>query len=688
MKSTIGASTINNTMAGTSSLEDLQTDEQRRVLDTVSKVRKCGLESVLSLPQIVVCGDQSSGKSSVLEALTEIPFPRNDNLCTRFATEISLRREPTNSLDLKVIPDESRPKPQQEKMKSFSESITNLSEQPRIMEKAMEVMGISDGQSAFAKDTLSIEIQGPDRPQLTLVDIPGIIQSSTRGVSNADVAMVAEITQRYIRQHRTICLAVVSATNDAANQPILQQVRKFDPRGERTLGVITKPDLLSAGSGSEAKFLELARNEDVMFNLGWHVIKNRKFEEHEFSIDERNLSEKIFFSTSNFKQLPKDNVGIDSLRVKLSQLLFEHVKNELPRLQADLETTLKSAEDDLESLGKPRSTEAECREFFADLNIKSFELCKAGVSGHYEHDWFKQGKSPIQDCDIPIRRIRAIIQWANTKFADEFRLKGHKYEIDVSRSTSESSSKPGVLSKQGALKWVKKVLQRTRGTELLGTFNPNMVAELFWEQSEAWEEISINHIEKVANLCEQFVSALLTSITPKNIKDRVWSSMVAPALQQRCQEALKELDKLLADCKDFPINYNHYYTDTVHMKRQQRMLEQLGDHVPDDVDSDEEGNLSTADVIKTTISNWGNSTTADMEDFSCEEALDCLLAIYQVQQKTFIANITTQVIERHIVRGLHKIFSPMVVLNIKSERIQSIVAEPSHAKRKRDFLID
>lgn len=58
------------------SLEDLQSDEQRRVLDTVSKVRKCGLGSVLSLPQIVVCGDQSSGKSSVLEALTEIPFPR------------------------------------------------------------------------------------------------------------------------------------------------------------------------------------------------------------------------------------------------------------------------------------------------------------------------------------------------------------------------------------------------------------------------------------------------------------------------------------------------------------------------------------------------------------------------------------------------------------------------------------
>ena len=95
--------------------------------------------------------------------------------------------------------------------------------------------------------------------------------------------MVGEITNSYISQPRTICLAVISATNDAANQPILERVRTFDPQGNRTLGVITKPDLLPAGSGSESKFLELARNEDVFFKLGWHVIKNRKFEEKDFS---------------------------------------------------------------------------------------------------------------------------------------------------------------------------------------------------------------------------------------------------------------------------------------------------------------------------------------------------------------------------------------------------------------------
>lgn len=215
-------------------LDKLQTDEQRAILDTVSQIRKCGLDSILSLPQIVVCGDHSSGKSSVLEALTGIPFPRNDNLCTRFATEIRLRRESVSSLTIRVIPDGNRPQSEQDTIQAFSESITNYEDLPAIMEQAMKAMGISDmdaSGSAFAKDTFSIEIQGPDRPQLTLVDIPGLIRASSKGVSEADVAMVAEITDSYIKQPRTICLAVVAATDDAANQPILQRVRKFDPDG-------------------------------------------------------------------------------------------------------------------------------------------------------------------------------------------------------------------------------------------------------------------------------------------------------------------------------------------------------------------------------------------------------------------------------------------------------------------------
>ena len=307
-------------MDKTASIEHLQTDEQRRVLDTVAQVRKCGLESILSLPQLVVCGDQSAGKSSVLEALTEIPFPRNDNLCTRFATEIILRRATIESLTVKIIPDAERPTNEQSAINQFNESITDFSELPRVMDAAKAIMDkdfTSSGlhtSNAFAKDVLSIVIEGPQRPQLTLVDIPGLIQTDTKGTSDTDVQMVADITDQYISQARTICLAVVSAAYDHANQKILAKVRdkNVDPKGQRTLGIITKLDKLDKDSGSEAKYLELARNEDIFLELGWHVVKNRKFEEREFSLLERHLSEAAYFRNSNFSQLPHDCLGIDT----------------------------------------------------------------------------------------------------------------------------------------------------------------------------------------------------------------------------------------------------------------------------------------------------------------------------------------------------------------------------------------
>jgi hypothetical protein len=245
------------------------------------------------------------------------------------------------------------------------------------MNKAMDVMGISNSStatssaSAFAKDTLSIEIEGPSRPQLTLVDIPGLIQTSTKGVTDADVDLVAEITNRYISQPRTICLAVVSATNDAANQPILRKVRQVDPQGDRTLGIITKPDRLPAGSGSEAKFLELARNEDVFFKLGWHVLKNRSFEQGDCSLEERNFSESQYFSTSNFKTLPAENLGISALRTRLSHLLFEHVKQELPKLRQDLENALSDAKREISLLGDSRSNALECKTYLSQLSLVS-----------------------------------------------------------------------------------------------------------------------------------------------------------------------------------------------------------------------------------------------------------------------------------------------------------------------------
>ncbi len=658
----------------TSSLENLQTDDQRRVLDTVAQVRKCGLEGILSLPQLVVCGDQSAGKSSVLEALTEIPFPRADNLCTRFATEIILRRAAVDSLTIRVIPDSKRNAAEQESIKSFEASIMDFTELPTIMEQARAIMGIdgddeASNSRAFARDVLSIEIEGPSRPQLTLVDLPGLIQNETKGVTKADVELVKELTQQYVSQPRTICLAVIAATNDYANQGILNRVQAADPEGERTIGIITKPDRLPAGSGSEKSFIALARNEDIFFKLGWHVLKNRAFEEGTSSFEERNAAESSYFRTSNFKTLPPECVGIDALRNRLSLILFEHIRRELPKLRNDLQDALAGTKHDLELLGKSRGTTEQCRDYVMQISLDFYELCRSAVNGHYEGDYFngpyEESFSP--DSSAAIRRLRAIIQLMNVGFAEIHRKNGHTYAFDMSEDKEQNSLSPALdapassdpvplvdaleqtspikTSRSQAFTWISQAIVRNRGRELQGNFNPLLIGELFWKQSYRWRHLEEVHVEEVANVCTRFLNDLLQDKCPKDVRNRVWSSQIQEALKERHAAAIRELNLIVEDLKEYPINYSHYYTDTTRKRRQERdsktltkSIEEATQHVHLE---DCESAHTTAQInITQAVQSYAQHNDPDMARISCEEVLDCMLAIYKVRYNTFKDNLS------------------------------------------------
>ncbi|KAI9659667.1 MAG: hypothetical protein M1829_006575 [Trizodia sp. TS-e1964] len=739
-------SPVDTAVVTTLSLAGLQTEEQSHVLDIISQLRKCGLDSVLQLPQIAVCGDQSAGKSSVLEALTEIPFPRDDNLCTRHATEIILRRAATDQITIKVIPDNDRSASEKESIKSFKATISNFNDLPKIMASAMSVMGIksnsqsSSASQAFAKDVLSIVIEGPTRPQLTVVDLPGLIQNDTKGVTKADVQLVAEITDRYISQSRTICLAVIAATNDYANQSILTKVRNVDPNGERTLGIITKPDRLIATSGSERAFFDLAKNDDIHFALGWHVLKNRAFDESSHSFMERNASEADYFKKSIFRHLPKQDVGIDSLRTRLSKLLFDHVQQELPKLQDDLREALSEARAQLNIMGDSRSTAQQCREYLVELSLDYHEVCKAAAGGHYEGDYFTRDVDKLFTINSKAtrRRLRAVVQFMNQKFSESVRQKGHKYHIDMlgdhqdantnaqhavirfadddneeydednSQSDEngirefedkygEESDKilaaPIKITKPEALEWVSQVLVRTRGKELAGNFNPLIVGELFWEQSSKWYKMAVNHLERVADQCTQFLKDLLLEKCPSDLKLRLWSSVFQDNVKRRLEDALLELKQINDDLKNYPINYNHYYTDTIKKQKAERYEKSLSKSIEaSTIHTRLEGchsNHTSASIdVAAAIDKVYLSTDPDMDKHSCEDALDCLFSIYKVSQKTFVANVSTQVIERHIVKGIERIFSPIVVNRLSDSDAEAIALEPETARRQRKFLDD
>jgi hypothetical protein len=157
-------------------LDDLCSREQLDLLDSVDRLRSQGIDHYVSLPQFIVCGDQSSGKSSVLEAISGVSFPVKSNLCTRFPTELILRKTPHAGVSVSIVPDHSHNEAERTSLSNFRETLDGFHALPDLIESAKRAMAIDSFGRGFSKDLLRIEISGPDRPHLTIVDLPGLIQ--------------------------------------------------------------------------------------------------------------------------------------------------------------------------------------------------------------------------------------------------------------------------------------------------------------------------------------------------------------------------------------------------------------------------------------------------------------------------------------------------------------------------------
>ena len=318
------------------------------------------------------------------------------------------------------------------------------------------------GSRAFSEDILRVEVSGPAQPQLTVVDLPGLIHSENKKQSANDVNLVHDLVGSYMEGQRSIILAVVSAMNEFANQIVLKKAREVDPYGERTIGIITKPDTLRSGTTLENDFLALARNEDVKFERGWHVVKNPDLGSGEGETKNRDSEESLFFEQSNFRSLPSSSVGISSLRHRLSQVLFDQVRAELPKLIEDIQCGVNAARDGLEKLGPSRVTAEEQRAFLIRVSQEYQILCKDAINGQYSNNFFKD--------HLPAkRRLCAVIANSHDDFGNSMRENGAKWVISESKGgkPARKNSSRKYRTREEAVDKIQELLRISRGREVI-----------------------------------------------------------------------------------------------------------------------------------------------------------------------------------------------------------------------------
>jgi GTP-binding protein EngB required for normal cell division len=291
--------------------------------------------NLIELPQIVVVGDTSSGKSSVLSTLSTFEFPSASDLCTRCPIQLSMSNEETTSIRIYLKKVNGTEKIDEREAKDKAELINLMKE---YMEK-----NTNDENSEFSENIIVINAKGKDFPNLTLIDLPGIIRTSKNKTNEEkEIQKIKNIITGYIKQNRTVILAVIAANVDLHNQEVLKFAFEADKNGDRTLAVLTKPD--QKEKGTEKSIKKIASNQDHIVKLGWYTIycRDKQTRDKGVSIEDFWETEKDFYKNNEpWNELLDEGIlGRENLKNVLTSHLKERIKDQLPDVFKEIKKKL------------------------------------------------------------------------------------------------------------------------------------------------------------------------------------------------------------------------------------------------------------------------------------------------------------------------------------------------------------
>ncbi|CAN9505617.1 unnamed protein product [Ophioblennius macclurei] len=284
----------------------------------------------LDLPQIAVVGGQSAGKSSVLENFVGRDFlPRGSGIVTRRPLILQLvnnKAEYAEFLHCKG-----------KKFVDFDEV------RAEIEAETDRITGSNKGISPIP---INLRVYSPHVLNLTLIDLPGMTKVAV-GDQPVDIEhQIRDMLMQFITKESCLILAVTPANTDLANSDALKIAKEVDPQGLRTIGVITKLDLMD--EGTDAK--DILENKLLPLRRGYIGVVNRSQKDIDGKKDIRAAlaAERKFFLSHPAYRHMAERMGTPHLQKTLNQQLTNHIRDTLPGLRSKLQSQLLSLEKEVE----------------------------------------------------------------------------------------------------------------------------------------------------------------------------------------------------------------------------------------------------------------------------------------------------------------------------------------------------
>ncbi|EKM77196.1 hypothetical protein AGABI1DRAFT_86759 [Agaricus bisporus var. burnettii JB137-S8] len=502
-------------------------------------LRALGADTVFDLPKIVVIGNQSAGKSSLIEAVTGINVPRDSGTCTRCPMECSMSSDARSwscTISLRSGTSTSIPRSSPRRLRSTkgasiasassaesagvtptparaSTGVRNITTQsfgPTITDKSQVELWLRRAQGAilstdadksqwlnksaeeirqaiqnktemrdFTEDTIVVDIQDPTATDLSFVDLPGLISNADPG----SIDLIKNLVRQHVAGENTLILVTIPASDDIQNHGAVVLAKEADGNGDRTIVVLTKPDSLGPGdTGLQETWRQTFKNRNVPENQnylrhGYYCVQLPNDQQRQQGLTAHTLPNYLGVTWPWSEFAGQGRFGVTNLVKNVSALLVQMIEANLSALRAAIELALRQCVNRLGQLPPVVSHDNEMASILLMVNAFLREL-EAASSG-------ESHKSLAQECRRRYRELRDEVEGTCPKFQRNG-IDDNTYDIPA----------------------VRKVIDECTGWELPGIIPYDAYKTLIKRFLAGWKDPVHNCFDDVHNTFSAFVTIL------------------------------------------------------------------------------------------------------------------------------------------------------------------------------------